>query len=103
MEAKKLVGWNIRRLRVERGLTIEELAAEADVASAYLGQLERGTVNVGVTILGRVAKVLGTRIGELFVEPVTWGKASRATQSWQTSGEAQSPTIGVPSAEPARH
>ena len=69
MEAKKLVGWNIRRLRVERGLTIEELAAEADVAPAYLGQVERGAVNVGVVILGRVAKVLGARLGELFVEP----------------------------------
>lgn len=70
MEAKKLVGWNIRRLRVERGLTIEELAAEADVAPAYLGQVERGVVNVGIVILGRVAKTLGTRLAELFVEPL---------------------------------
>jgi transcriptional regulator with XRE-family HTH domain len=69
MEAKKLVGWNIRRLRVERGLTIEELAAEADVAPAYLGQVERGAANVGISILGRVAKTLGTRLAELFVEP----------------------------------
>lgn len=74
MEAKKLVGWNIRRLRVERGLTIEELAAEADVAPAYLGQVERGAVNVGVVILGRVAKVLGARLGELFVEPLSGEK-----------------------------
>jgi transcriptional regulator with XRE-family HTH domain len=70
MEAKKLVGWNIRRLRVERGLTIEALAAEADVAPAYLGQVERGVVNVGIVILGRVAKTLGTRLTELFVEPL---------------------------------
>jgi transcriptional regulator with XRE-family HTH domain len=70
MEAKKLVGWNIRRLRVARRLTIEELAAEADVAPAYLGQLERGAVNVGVAILGRIAKVLGVGLAELFVEPV---------------------------------
>jgi transcriptional regulator with XRE-family HTH domain len=68
MEAKKLVGWNIRRLRVERGLTIEALAA--DVAPAYLGQVERGVVNVGIVILGRVAKTLGTRLAELFVEPL---------------------------------
>lgn len=69
MEAKKLVGWNIRRLRVERGLTIEALAAEADVAPAYLGQVERGAVNVGIVILGRVAKTLDARLAELFVEP----------------------------------
>jgi transcriptional regulator with XRE-family HTH domain len=70
MEAKKLVGWNIRRLRVDRGLTIEELAAEADVAPAYLGQVERGVVNVGVVILGRVAMTLDTRLAEFFVEPL---------------------------------
>ena len=70
MEAKKLVGWNIRRLRVERSLTIEELAAKADVGSAYLGQVERGAVNVGVVILGRVASTLGARLAELFVEPL---------------------------------
>jgi transcriptional regulator with XRE-family HTH domain len=74
MEANKLVGWNIRRLRVERGLTIEERAAEADVAPAYLGQVERGAVNVGIVILGRVANVLGARIDELFVEPLAGAK-----------------------------
>ena len=70
MEAKKLVGWNIRRLRVEHGLTIEELAADADVAPAYLGQVERGAANVGIVILARVAKTLGARLAELFVEPL---------------------------------
>jgi transcriptional regulator with XRE-family HTH domain len=74
MEAKKLVGWNIRRLRVARCLTIEELAAEADVAPAYLGQVERGAVNVGVVILGRVANTLGARLAELFVEPLHGAK-----------------------------
>lgn len=69
MKAIKLVGWNIRRVRVERGLTIEELAAEAHVAPAYLGQVERGAANVGIAILERVAKALSIKLIEFFVEP----------------------------------
>jgi transcriptional regulator with XRE-family HTH domain len=45
-------------------------SAEADVAPAYLGQVERGAINVGVVILGRVAHTLGARLAEFFVEPL---------------------------------
>ena len=47
MEAKKLVGWNLRRLRVAKGFTIEELAARADADASFVARLERGQVNVG--------------------------------------------------------
>ncbi len=69
MEAKKLVGWNIRRLRVAGGMTIEHLAGEADIGAAYLGELERGQVNVGVVILDRLAKALGAKLADLVVVP----------------------------------
>jgi transcriptional regulator with XRE-family HTH domain len=74
MEAKKLVGWNIRRLRVARGMTIEHLAGEADIGASYLAQLERGEVNVGVVILDRVAKVLAAKLADLVVEPAPGAK-----------------------------
>jgi hypothetical protein len=38
MEVKQLVGWNIRRVRQERGLTIEALAHQAHVSAAWLGE-----------------------------------------------------------------
>jgi transcriptional regulator with XRE-family HTH domain len=47
MEAKKLVGWNLRRLRVAKNLTIEELAGRADVDSSYFGRLEATTPITG--------------------------------------------------------
>jgi transcriptional regulator with XRE-family HTH domain len=90
MEATKLVGWNIRRLRVERSLTIEELAAEANVAPAYLGQVERGAVNVGVVILGRVAKVLGARIDELFGEPLPGAKPPKPLKAGRRPAKPRS-------------
>lgn len=69
MEARKLVGWNIRRLRVNRGLTIEGLADAADVSPAYLGQLERGQVNVGLVLLDRLRRALGAELSDLVLEP----------------------------------
>jgi transcriptional regulator with XRE-family HTH domain len=38
MEVRQLVGWNIRRVRQERGLTIEALAHQAHVSAAWLGE-----------------------------------------------------------------
>jgi transcriptional regulator with XRE-family HTH domain len=69
MEARKLVGWNVRKLRVERGVTIEHLAGEAEIGASYLAQLERGEVNVGIVILGRLAQALGAELSDLTVEP----------------------------------
>lgn len=69
MEVRKLVGWNIRRLRLDRGLTIEALAGEADVSPAYLGQLERGRENVGVVLLDRLGRALGAELSDLVAAP----------------------------------
>lgn len=68
METRKLVGWNLRKLRVERGLTIEDLAGEADVEYSYTAKVERGVANVSIDLLDRYAKVLKVKTGELFTE-----------------------------------
>jgi transcriptional regulator with XRE-family HTH domain len=77
MEAKKLVGWNLRRLRVARGLTIEELADRANASAPYVAQLERGEVNVGIVLLERLAKRLGAKLCDLTVEPPPGAKAPK--------------------------
>lgn len=73
MEVKKLVGWNIRRVRQERGLTIEALAHQADVTAPWLGEVERGRQNVSVMVLDRLAKVLEVETWEL-LKPSKAGK-----------------------------
>ncbi|TAJ36874.1 MAG: XRE family transcriptional regulator [Reyranella sp.] len=77
MEARKLVGWNVRRLRVAEPYTIEELAEKAGVDGSFLARLERGQVNVGVVILDRLRRALGVRLTELFVEPAPGEKPPR--------------------------
>ena len=70
MNVRKVVGWNLRKFRLERQLTIEDLAGICDVDSSFLARMERGTVNSSIDLLSGVAEVLKIRMFELFVEPL---------------------------------
>lgn len=65
----RLDAWNIRRLRVERGISQEKLAADAGVDRAYLGSLERQTENPAVDLLDKIADALSLSVSELFIVP----------------------------------
>lgn len=65
MDWGKVVGANVRRLRVERGLTQEHLALDAGIDLTYLGGIERGRRNPSVAVLGRLAAILGVFPAEL--------------------------------------
>ncbi len=62
----RIVGTNVRRLRVERKLTQEQLAHEAEIDLTYLGGIERGRRNPSVGVLGRLAASLGVHPRDLF-------------------------------------
>lgn len=66
MDVRQTVGWNLRRLRVAKGLSQERLALEAGIDRAYVGRVERGKENVTVSTLEAAAKVLGVRVSVLF-------------------------------------
>jgi transcriptional regulator with XRE-family HTH domain len=69
MNGRALVAWNLRRLRTERGLSQERLAADTGVDRAYVSELERGLGNASVDLLDRLAAVLLVTLSEFFVEP----------------------------------
>ncbi len=69
MNARDLVAWNVRRLRVLRGISSEALAAQADVDRAYVSRIERAVANPTIDILERIARVLGVEMAELFAIP----------------------------------
>jgi len=69
MEARRIVGWNLRRIRVERGLTIEDLAGNAEVDASFVARVERASANSSVDLLDRLARALKVRLVELFIEP----------------------------------
>ena len=57
-EINKTVGKRIRLLREKKNLTQEDLAFEAGVHRAYIGQIERGEKNLGLVNLQKIAKAL---------------------------------------------
>jgi transcriptional regulator with XRE-family HTH domain len=69
MNVQALVARNLRRLRVRRGLSQENLAVDAAVDRTYVSRLERGLENPTVAVLDRLALALNTRIAEFFVAP----------------------------------
>jgi transcriptional regulator with XRE-family HTH domain len=69
MKGRALVAWNLRRIRVKRGLSQEQLAFDADVDRSYVGGLERREENPTVDVLDRLAKTLSVHVSEFFTEP----------------------------------
>lgn len=86
MEAKKLVGWNLRRLRVAKGITIEELAGRAGASAPYVAQLERGEVNVGIVMLERLSKPLEAKLSDFTAEPPPGAKPPRPLPAGRKAG-----------------
>lgn len=69
MDWGRIVGANVRRIRVERKLTQEQLAHDAEIDLTYLGGIERGRRNPSVQVLGRIAKALNCHPAQLFSAP----------------------------------
>jgi transcriptional regulator with XRE-family HTH domain len=69
MKATALVAWNLRRLRVKRGISQEALAVDAGVDRSYVGRIERGLENPTVETLDRFATALGVLAAELLSVP----------------------------------
>lgn len=58
MDAVAQLARNARAIRVELGLSQEEVAFRAGLKRSYLSDLERGTRNPTVRALGRIAQAL---------------------------------------------
>lgn len=69
MDGRARVAWNLRRLRVERGLSQESLAVDADVDRSYISGIETRTFNPTVDLLDRLAGALAVDIAEFLVPP----------------------------------
>jgi transcriptional regulator with XRE-family HTH domain len=57
--AKGTIGRNIRRLRIERGLSATELSERCGLVGSHIAKIERQFVKPTVETLIRIAKGLG--------------------------------------------
>jgi transcriptional regulator with XRE-family HTH domain len=65
------IGAKLRAARIARGLTIAELADDADLSNGFISLLERDETNASVATLLKLCGILGVRVGSLFDEPRT--------------------------------
>lgn len=69
MDWRGIVGNNVRRLRIARGLTQEQLAFESRIDLTYVGGIERGRRNPSLLVMSRVAEALGVEPAALLEIP----------------------------------
>jgi transcriptional regulator with XRE-family HTH domain len=65
MDMRKLVGRNVRRLRLSRGFTQERFSELSGFTQQYISDLERGRRNPTVVTLFELAQALGSTPVEL--------------------------------------
>ena len=68
MRLAEIFGANVRSVRLQRGMTLETLATEADLAYSYMGGIERGERNLTLKSLEKIAEQIGVDARELIYE-----------------------------------
>lgn len=69
MKARQKLAINVRRIRVERGLTQERLGADSGVDRAYVGGIERQSENPSIDVLDKLAAALEIEVAALLATP----------------------------------
>lgn len=67
-KAQKSLAVNVKRFRLAKGITQEELAFLADIDRTYASQIERSVANPSLGIICAVADALGTTYQRLLAE-----------------------------------
>ena len=59
-------GKRLKMLRIERDLTLREIAERADLSTSFISQIETGGTQPSIPSLKRIVGALGITVGELF-------------------------------------
>ena len=73
MDRKNVTGWQIRHIRIQRGMTVHQLASalppSSPLTSEEIARIELGTRKVYDHEIQAISQALGVRISELFGTP----------------------------------
>jgi len=59
-------GKNVRKIRIEKGMTQEELSEEAKISQVQIARIESGKLNTSISTVSAIANALEIDEGELF-------------------------------------
>ncbi|MCG4775156.1 helix-turn-helix domain-containing protein, partial [Lawsonibacter sp. DFI.5.51] len=62
------IGEKIKRLRIEKQLTQEELANRCELSKGFISQLENNLTSPSIATLIDILEILGTNLKEFFNE-----------------------------------
>lgn len=100
-----VVGKNLKRLRTERGLSLEKLAQSSGVSRAMLGQVELGQSAPTINVLWKMARALDVPFSALITSQASSGarvlRAEGAKRLMSSDGSFQSRAL-FPWDEPRR-
>lgn len=62
------IGHKIKSLRIQKGLTLQELASRSELTKGFLSQLERNLTSPSIATLEDILEALGSSLSEFFRE-----------------------------------
>jgi transcriptional regulator with XRE-family HTH domain len=62
----KNFGANLKRIRLAKKISQEELSYQSDLDISQIGRIERGIVNTSICVMQRISKALNIEMKELF-------------------------------------
>jgi len=78
------VGATLQKMRLARGLTLEDLSRAAGVSKSMLSQIEREKANPTIAVAWRLSNALGVGIGELLSDDSKEVEAIRVLEPHET-------------------
>jgi transcriptional regulator with XRE-family HTH domain len=63
-----VLGARLKRLRLQRRLTLQEVGASVDLSQSFLSMVERGQADVSLARVHRLARFFGVPLSELVIE-----------------------------------
>lgn len=80
------IGDKIRKIRIQRGLTIQAVSEATELSASFISRMERGDINPSLSSIKKIADALGISIGHLF-DDRPYGAAAEAGLSQGDSAE----------------
>jgi transcriptional regulator with XRE-family HTH domain len=86
-EFRKIIGGNIRSERLQRNMSIDELAELLELTSGFVGLIERGRRGATAYNIYKLSEIFGLSVDKLYA---TTGATSKVTVSEDTSSKTKS-------------